>query len=288
MKKLTLLTTGVLCAASMAIGAAASNVAEQIQAELRYDFKIIYDGDVQDFKNVNGETVYPILYEGSTYLPIRAVSNLFGKEITWYEADKRIEISNPADTTVSDADNVITQKNDTKETDKDDAKEPESKTSDTKKSSSTAVKKTDAAQKSNSKADIGIDKAKEAAVEALGFDIADVTITKAFKNDRKLYQINITHDEIDYEVEIDPETGKSKTIYTEGKKDKQLTSTEAKEIVYEKAGVDASEVGILDIEVHLDRSANIFTVTLEHDGRLYTAQISRTDGTVLEWEVTEE
>lgn len=109
MKKITLLTTGMLCAASMVIGASASGVIEKIQAELRPDFEIVYEGSRQSFKNVDGEEVYPILYEGSTYLPIRAVSEMINKEVTWYEADKRIEISDAPELTVTDADNIVTE-----------------------------------------------------------------------------------------------------------------------------------------------------------------------------------
>lgn len=109
MKKITVLTTGILCAASLAIGASASGIIEKIQAELRPDFTIIYEGNKQNLKNVAGEEVYPILYEGSTYLPVRAVSEMINKEVTWYEADKRIEITDAPEITVTDADKIVTE-----------------------------------------------------------------------------------------------------------------------------------------------------------------------------------
>ena len=45
--------------------------------------EIIYDGKTQGFYDVSGKTVYPISYEGTTYLPVRAISSLFNMRITW-------------------------------------------------------------------------------------------------------------------------------------------------------------------------------------------------------------
>ena len=47
------------------------------------DIKIYYNGEIQTFKDVNGTRVYPLSYNGTTYLPIRAVSNLFNLFIDW-------------------------------------------------------------------------------------------------------------------------------------------------------------------------------------------------------------
>ena len=56
---------------------------ETATVRLDEDIKIYFDGDVQSFADVNGNTVYPLSYNGTTYLPVRAVSNLFGLVIDW-------------------------------------------------------------------------------------------------------------------------------------------------------------------------------------------------------------
>lgn len=44
---------------------------------------LYYDGVKVEPKDANGKTVEPLLYNGTTYLPVRAVSGLFGEDINW-------------------------------------------------------------------------------------------------------------------------------------------------------------------------------------------------------------
>lgn len=112
MKKrvLTTLAVGGLCAVCLIIGAcAATAVTEitQITAELRPDFTIVIDGQERTFQNVNGETVEPVLYQGTTYLPVRAIGELMGKDVIWYEDQKKIELKDKNQSTVTDADVIV-------------------------------------------------------------------------------------------------------------------------------------------------------------------------------------
>ncbi len=47
------------------------------------DIKIYFDGELQTLRDANGTVVYPLSYEGTTYLPIRACSMLFNMLIDW-------------------------------------------------------------------------------------------------------------------------------------------------------------------------------------------------------------
>ena len=107
MRKKTGLLVGALCAVSVFVGAAGAELVREIRAELRPDFTIKIDGEVKEFKNANGERVYPVLYEGTTYLPVRALGEIMGKTVYWYEDDKRIELKEEK-TLVTDADVIIT------------------------------------------------------------------------------------------------------------------------------------------------------------------------------------
>lgn len=45
--------------------------------------KIYWDGIEKTLTDVNGNKVEPMIYEGTTYVPLRAMANLMGKEVDW-------------------------------------------------------------------------------------------------------------------------------------------------------------------------------------------------------------
>lgn len=56
------------------------------------DVLVMYDFEIQTFKDANGMTVYPLNYNGSTYLPVRAISGLMDEPITWDGTAKKVTI----------------------------------------------------------------------------------------------------------------------------------------------------------------------------------------------------
>ncbi|MBQ9314330.1 MAG: copper amine oxidase N-terminal domain-containing protein [Clostridia bacterium] len=66
---------------------------EEVEVLLNEDIAIYFGGEVQTFTDVNGKVVYPLSYEGTTYLPVRAVSNLFGLLIDWDGEQNAVLIS---------------------------------------------------------------------------------------------------------------------------------------------------------------------------------------------------
>lgn len=54
-----------------------------VTASLNRGVKVTLNGDVQTFYDANGQTVYPIVYNGTTYLPVRAISGLVNLSIQW-------------------------------------------------------------------------------------------------------------------------------------------------------------------------------------------------------------
>lgn len=54
-----------------------------IQATLSPDISISYEGQKQILKDAIGNEIYPISYNGSTYIPIRAVASLLDMSVEW-------------------------------------------------------------------------------------------------------------------------------------------------------------------------------------------------------------
>lgn len=66
-----------------------------VKIYIRPDINIMYDFEMKAFADEEGKTIYPVIYEGSTYLPIRAISELMNREIEWDNETKTIIIESP-------------------------------------------------------------------------------------------------------------------------------------------------------------------------------------------------
>ena len=184
----------VVLAVLLAIGtgALAKEVYEVVKAQIRPDFVIEIDGVKRDFKNANGERVYPLLHDGTTYLPLRAIGEIMDKKVYWYEEDKRIELKDDIEklTTVTDADVIVEEGKEPKEKVKEKVKEPE------------VV---------NEKELIGKDKAKEIVLEKAGLKEADVKFIK-IELDRDdgivVYEVEFKHGLKEFNADIKADDGK--------------------------------------------------------------------------------
>lgn len=85
-------TEAALSAAETDIAALDGMEPSLVTGYLKPDVLVMYDFEMQSFKDANGLTVYPLNYGGTTYLPIRAISDLMNEPITWDGAAKKISI----------------------------------------------------------------------------------------------------------------------------------------------------------------------------------------------------
>ena len=82
-KRLQKIIAGVLIGIMLTSGAAfAKQMSERIDV-LYNNIKIIFDGVEYTPTDVNGNTVEPFIYKGTTYLPVRAIANAFNNEVDW-------------------------------------------------------------------------------------------------------------------------------------------------------------------------------------------------------------
>ena len=88
-KSLLCVALGISC---FSTGVMADSFVKTIKAEQRMDIEITKSYQKQWLRDGNGKTVYPIMYNGNTYLPLRSVAEMLGAEITWDGVNKRVNI----------------------------------------------------------------------------------------------------------------------------------------------------------------------------------------------------
>lgn len=79
-KKLTIVVVIVL---ALVTATFAATKASPIQAYLDPEIKVTLDGKVLELKSVDGQKVNVITYNGTTYLPVRAISSALGLKVDW-------------------------------------------------------------------------------------------------------------------------------------------------------------------------------------------------------------
>ena len=80
------------------------NKPQYVNGYLKPDVLIMYNFVIQSFEDTNGKTVYPINYNGSTYLPVRGISRMMDKTIEWDTVSKTICIDDCVDETADKED----------------------------------------------------------------------------------------------------------------------------------------------------------------------------------------
>ena len=89
------LTLALVCA--FTLGANASGTLQEIKAYLNAGITVKLDGQEQVLKDANGTRIYPITYNNSTYLPVRAVSDMLGVGVDWDQATQSVLLGEKSD-----------------------------------------------------------------------------------------------------------------------------------------------------------------------------------------------
>lgn len=81
----------ILVVSSCTIEVSAS-AQKKIMVYLKPEVTILLNDEVYIFKDANGQRVYPIIYNGTTYLPVRAIAALMKEPIEWENGSKTVFI----------------------------------------------------------------------------------------------------------------------------------------------------------------------------------------------------
>ena len=160
---------------------------ENVSVQIRKDFTIVIDGKEQTFQSASGKKIYPLLHEGSTYLPLRAIGQIMDKTVEWDNNTKTVTLTGGA-FTVTDAD-TFKEKQETV-TDADTFKDK---------------------KESQKSAEITAEKAKEIALRHAGLQANEVKRLKV-ERDRDdgivKYDVEFEKGRVEYDYEIHAATGK--------------------------------------------------------------------------------
>ena len=88
-KRLVSLALALVMIFGLTVNASAA-VSQSVTAKLSPDITVKLGNETQAMADANGDPVYPILYNGTTYLPVRAVADIMGLDVTWFAASRTV------------------------------------------------------------------------------------------------------------------------------------------------------------------------------------------------------
>lgn len=231
-----------------------------VTAQLRPDITIVVDGTVRAFTDAKGGAVYPLLLEGTNYLPVRAIGELMGKSVSWDSQSRAITLSG-GEPLVTDADTFGP-------------------------SGAKPAAPSDAAA--------GEASAKAAALTHAGLQAADVTFVKCqldWEDGVQVYEVEFfSRDGREYDYEISAATGAvvsvdydAENYAPSGASGEEIGREKARSIALAKVpGAESAHVRKLELD--RDDGRLLYEVEIRYNGMEYEGEIDAYSGEILKWE----
>ena len=236
-----------------------------VNASLRDDFTIIVDGVQRTFYDANGAQVYPLLQNGTTYLPVRAIGELMGKQVSWNSTTRTVTLSGGS--IVTDADSF-----------------------------------SDGTTSSTGSGYIGEDRAQQIALNHAGLTANQVTFARTHlerDDGRMVYDVEFysnTYQEYDYEIDATtgaiisfdydaeyytpPTTGANGSTNTS-----YIGEDRAQQIALNHAGLTASQVSYMRCHLDWDDGRAEYKVEFISGVLEYDFEINANTGAIIEYDV---
>ena len=236
---------------------------QTVSAQVRDDFTIVVDGTQRSFADVNGKRVYPLLYNGSNYLPLRAVGELMGKRVSWDGKTDTVTLT--GDSLVTDADSFSGG----------DASKPQ-------------------VPQTGTEGLISAGDAKAKALAHAGLTASQVTMVQnklEWEDGRQVYDVEFyTADRQEYDYEIDAVTGEVIRFDYDAEHGRS-TATEDDIITREEATAaalakvpGATAANVVKVKLDYDDGRAEYDVEIIYNGMEYEFEIDAVAGTILSWE----
>lgn len=87
-----LLCTTVLATSLYSMTGMASAASQAVTAQLDPNVNVQIDGTARTFYNAQGKEVHPIVYMGTTYLPLRSIGELMNQNVNWSDGTNTVTI----------------------------------------------------------------------------------------------------------------------------------------------------------------------------------------------------
>ena len=245
---------------ALPLTAAAPNQVTTVTGEMRPQVSVMVDGVERDFYNAQGQQVYAVFYDGTHYLPVRAIGELMGKNVSWNSQNAVITLGSSSGSLVTDADSFeqgVNQGN-----------------------------------QQNPTTGITLEQAKQKALAHAGLNQNQVTFVKGkleWDDGRQVYDVEFyTSDYKEYDYEIDAATGAilsydfdAENYIPQQNTGSYIGAEKAKSVALAHVGVNQSQVTRLRCELEKDDGRWEYQVEFCYGTMEYEYEIDAYTGAIL-------
>jgi len=91
-KKMLIFVLSAVAIMAISVTVAAQTRNRNVTALMNYELTVRLDGEALTLRDANGNIVQPLSYDGTTYLPLRALAEILGLDVGWDAATQTVSL----------------------------------------------------------------------------------------------------------------------------------------------------------------------------------------------------